>query len=103
MQKMLLKMQRDMETAQQEIRDAELEASAGGGMVSVKVSGDGQLKDITISPEAIDPDDPELLQDMVQAAVNEGLRKASEFAGKRMEQVTGGLGGALGGMGLPGL
>jgi nucleoid-associated protein EbfC len=103
MQKMLMKMQRDMEAAQQEIRDAVVEASAGGGMVAVKVTGDGQLKDITISAEAIDPDDPELLQDMVLAAVNEGLRKASEFAGQRMERVTGGLGGALGGMGLPGL
>lgn len=102
MQKMLLKMQRDMEAAQQEIRDTVLEASAGGGMVSVKITGDGQLQDIAISPEAIDPEDPELLQDMVLAAVNEGLRKASEYAGKRMEAVTGGLGGALGGMGLPG-
>ena len=102
MQKMLMKMQRDMEVAQQEIRESTVQASAGGGMVTVTVSGDGQLKDIAISPDAIDPDDPELLQDMVLAAVNEGLRKASEFAGKRMEQVTGGLGGALGGMGLPG-
>ena len=106
MQKMLLKMQRDMETAQQEIRDATVEASAGGGMVTVTVSGDGQLKDIKISADAIDPDDPELLQDMVLAAVNEGLRQASELAAAKMEKVTGGLGGMLGGggggMGLPG-
>ena len=100
MQKMLLKMQRDMEAAQQEIRDAVVEASAGGGMVSVKVSGDGQLKDITISPEAIDPDDPELLQDLVLAAVNEGLRSSQEMAANKMGGLTGGM--DLGGLGLPG-
>ena len=102
MQKMLLKMQRDMEAAQEEIRNSTVQASAGGGMVTVTVSGEGQLKDITISPDAIDSDDPELLQDMVLAAVNEGLRSAGELASKKMEKVTGGLGGALGGMGLPG-
>jgi nucleoid-associated protein EbfC len=102
MQKMLMKMQRDMEAAQEEIRNATVTASAGGGMVSVVVTGEGQLKDITISPDAIDPDDPELLQDMVLAAVNEGIRSANELAAQKMGAVTGGLGGALGGMGLPG-
>ena len=101
MQKMLLKMQRDMEAAQQEIRDAVVEASAGGGMVAVKVSGDGQLKDITISPEAIDPDDPELLQDMVLAATNEALRSAQELQQSRLGGLAGGM--DLGSLGLPGL
>jgi nucleoid-associated protein EbfC len=101
MQKMLMKMQRDMEAAQEEIRNATVTASAGGGMVSVVVTGEGQLKDITISPDAIDPDDPELLQDMVLAAVNEAIRQAQELAATRMSGLTGGMDlGALGGLGL---
>ncbi len=103
MMKQVQKMQADMAAAQEQLKNEEVTASAGGGMVTVRITGDLTIKEIKIDPEAIDPEDPELLQDMVLAAVNEGLRKASEFAGKRMEQVTGGLGGALGGMGLPGL
>ena len=73
-------------------------------MVKVTMTGDMQLREIKISPEAIDPDDPELLQDMVTAAVSEALRSAQELAANRMNSVAG-LGGAggLGGLGLPGL
>jgi DNA-binding protein YbaB len=70
-------------------------------MVKVVVSGDLEVKSITISADAIDPDDPELLQDMVLAAVNEGLRSAQELAANKMGGLTGGL--DLGGLGLPGI
>ena len=106
MLKQVQKMQQDMEAAQAALKDERVEASAGGGMVSVVVSGDLQVKEIRIDPEAIDPEDPELLSDMVLAAVNEGLRSAQELAASKMGNVTGGLGGpggGLGGLGLPGL
>ena len=77
-----------------------VEASAGGGMVTVKVSGDLVIKAITIAPEAIDPDDPELLQDMVLAATNEALRAAQELQQTRLGGLTGGM--DLGSLGLPG-
>jgi nucleoid-associated protein EbfC len=96
------KMQQDMLAAQEKLKDEVVEASAGGGMVTVKVSGDGQVKSIVIDPQAIDPEDAEMLQDMVVAAVNEGLRAAQELAAERLGGATGGLGGALGGLGLPG-
>jgi nucleoid-associated protein EbfC len=95
------KMQQDMVAAQEQLKSETVEASAGGGMVKVVVSGDLEVKSITIAPEAIDPDDPELLQDMVLAAVNEGLRSAQELAANKMGGLTGGL--DLGGLGLPGL
>jgi DNA-binding YbaB/EbfC family protein len=98
MMKQVQKMQADMMAAQETLKDEEVESSAGGGMVTVKVTGDMVVKAITISPEAIDPEDPELLQDMVLAAVNEGLRSAQELAASKMSGLTGGLGG----LGLPG-
>jgi DNA-binding YbaB/EbfC family protein len=80
-----------------------VQASAGGGMVSVSVTGALVVKEIRIDPAAIDPDDPELLADMVLAAVNEGLRAAQELAAQKMGGATAGLDlGALGGLGLPG-
>ena len=94
------KMQQDMATAQEQLKNEEVEASAGGGMVTVKVSGDLVVKSISIDPEAIDPEDSELLQDMVLAAVNEGMRAAQELAASKMGGVTGGM--DLGGLGLPG-
>jgi DNA-binding YbaB/EbfC family protein len=103
MQKMLRqvqKMQEDMAAAQEALKNEQVEASAGGGMVTVKVSGDLEVKSITIDPDAIDPEDPEMLQDMVLAAVNEGLRSAQELAAQKMGGVTGGM--DLGGLGLPG-
>jgi DNA-binding YbaB/EbfC family protein len=97
------KMQADMARAQEELAAAEVEASAGGGMVNVRVSGGLVVKEIRIDPAAIDPEDPELLADMVLAAVNEGLRAAQELAAQKMGGATAGLDlGALGGLGLPG-
>ena len=104
MLKQVQKMQADMAKAQEELKHEVVEASAGGGMVTVKVSGDLEVKEIRIDPEAVDPEDVELLQDMVLAAVNEGVRAAQELAASKMNAATGGLGGAggLGGLGLPG-
>jgi nucleoid-associated protein EbfC len=92
------KMQQDMAAAQEALKDETVEASSGGGMVKVVVTGDLDIKSITIDPEAVDPEDVELLQDMVLAAVNEGLRSAQELAASKM----GGIAGGLGGLGLPG-
>jgi DNA-binding YbaB/EbfC family protein len=92
------KMQQDMAQAQEALKDETVEASAGGGMVKVVVTGDLDIKSITIDPQAVDPEDVELLQDMVLAAVNEGLRSAQELAASKM----GGIAGGLGGLGLPG-
>jgi nucleoid-associated protein EbfC len=86
--------------AQEQLKDETVEASAGGGMVTVVVSGDLAVKSIKIDPDAIDPDDPEMLADLVLAAVNEGLRSAQEMASAKLGGITGGLGG---GLGLPGL
>jgi nucleoid-associated protein EbfC len=96
------KMQEDMIAAQESLKDETVEASAGGGMVKVTVTGDLVIKSITIDPQAVDPEDVELLQDMVLAAVNEGLRAAQELAADKMGGIAGGLGGGLGGLGLPG-
>jgi nucleoid-associated protein EbfC len=92
------KMQEDMMAAQESLKDETVEASAGGGMVKVTVTGDLVIKSITVDPQAVDPEDVELLQDMVLAAVNEGLRAAQELAASKM----GGIAGGLGGLGLPG-
>jgi nucleoid-associated protein EbfC len=94
------KMQQDMMAAQEQLKDETVEASAGGGMVTVVVSGDLAVRSIKIDPDAIDPDDPEMLADLVLAAVNEGLRSAQEMATAKLGGITGGLGG---GLGLPGL
>ena len=91
-------MQAQMLETQEKLKDETVEASAGGGMVKVTVGGDPSLRAITIDPEAVDPEDVELLQEMVQAAVNEGLRAAQGLAESKMGDVTGGLGGGLGGM-----
>jgi DNA-binding YbaB/EbfC family protein len=91
-------MQAQMEQMQAELADEVVEASAGGGMVTVKATGSGEVKEIKIDPKAIDPDDPEFLEDAVLAAVNEALRSAHGLAESKMSSVTG-----LGGLGLPGL
>jgi DNA-binding YbaB/EbfC family protein len=103
MMKQVQKMQADMARAQEELAAAEVTASVGGGMVTVKVTGALVVTEIKIAAEAIDPDDPEMLSDMVLAAVNEGLRAAQELAAEKMGGATSGLDlGALGGLGLPG-
>jgi nucleoid-associated protein EbfC len=105
MMRQVQQMQAEMMKAQEELKNEVVEASAGGGMVTVKISGDLELKELRIDPEAVDPEDVELLQDMVQAAVNEAIRSAQELAANKMGAATGGLGGpgGLGGLGLPGL
>jgi DNA-binding YbaB/EbfC family protein len=96
-------MQAEMTQAQEALKDESVEASAGGGMVKVKMSGDLRLLGLEIDPEAVDPEEVELLADMVQAAVNEALRSAQELAASKMGGITGGMGGGgMGGLGLPG-
>ena len=92
-------MQEQMAKAQEELANETVEASAGGGMVTVKATGAGDIAEIKISPEAIDPDDPEALEDLVLAGVNEALRNAQEL----MQSKLGGAMGGLGNLGLPGL
>lgn len=85
------KLQQQMTKLQEELEQREYEASAGGGMVTVKVSGKKELVSVTIKPEAVDPDDVEMLQDLVLAATNEALRIASDTMEREMSKVTGGL------------
>jgi DNA-binding YbaB/EbfC family protein len=99
MMKQVQQMQAEMMKAQEQLKHEVVEASAGGGTVTVKVTGDLEIQEIKIDPEALDPDDVELLQDMVLAATNEAIRSAQELAANRM----GGLTGGLGDLGLPGL
>jgi len=101
MLKQVQKMQADMMAAQEQLKNETVEASAGGGMVKVKVSGDLEIKDVVIDPAAVDPEDVELLQDLVLAATNEAIRSAQALAEQKMGGLTGGL--DLGSMGLPGL
>ena len=107
------KMQEEMMAAQEKLKDERVEASAGGGMVKVVMTGDMELKSLAIDPDAVDPEDVEMLQDMVTAALNEALRSAEELQQKAMGGAgdTGGfdpmsaldmLGGLGGGGGLPG-
>jgi hypothetical protein len=103
MLKQVQEMQAEMVKAQEEAEKQEVEASAGGGMVTVKVNGALSVLEVKIDPEAVDPDDVEMLQDMIQAATNEALRSAQEMVASKMGQVTGGLESALGGLGLPGM
>jgi len=93
-------MQEQMEKAQDELAKETVEATAGGGMITVTANGAGEIKQVKIDPKAIDPNDPEMLEDMILAAVNEAIRSARALT----ESKLGGLaGGALGGLGLPGL
>ena len=85
------KMQRKMEEVQASLADETLEASAGGGMVTATVTGDQRLVSLSIAPEAIDPDDAELLCDTIVAAVNQGLADSQALANERLGAVTGGM------------
>ena len=87
------KMQQAMVEAQEKLDDAEYEAAAGGGVVSVKVSGKRELMSITIDPKVVDPDDVEMLQDLIMAAVNEALRKGEETREATMNRMAPGMGG----------
>lgn len=90
------KMQKDMEKMQEELQQRTVEASAGGGAVTVVATGKKEIKEITIKPEVVDPDDVEMLQDLILAAVNEAIRKADEMVNSEMGKITGGLGGLPG-------
>ena len=92
-------MQRQMEEKQKEMEEKEWEATAGGGAVTVKVSGKREIVSVKLSPEVVDPDDIEMLEDLIVAATNEALRKLEEDSSAMMESLTGGLGG-LGGLGF---
>ena len=85
------KMQKELNKAQEEIATMSVEATAGGGMVTAVASGDMAITSLTIDPDAVDPEDVEMLQDMVVAAVNEALRGVSELSNQRMSAVTGGM------------
>ena len=90
------KMQREMEEAQKSLEEEQISASAGGGAVEITVSGKKEILSVKIDPEAVDPDDVEMLEDLIMAATNEALRKMDELSQERMAKVTGGIGGAGG-------
>lgn len=91
MMKQARKMQEQLAQAQESMKDVIIDASAGGGMVKATVNGDLELVSIQIDPDALDPEDVDLLQDMIVAAVNEAIRGVSEVASKQMSSITGGL------------
>ncbi|TCO72648.1 YbaB/EbfC family nucleoid-associated protein [Marinisporobacter balticus] len=91
MMKQVQKMQKQMEKTQAELEEKEVEASVGGGAVSVKVNGKKELLDVVIKQEVVDPDDIEMLQDLIMAAVNEALRKADDMMNSEMGKITGGM------------
>lgn len=91
MMKQMQQAQAKMAEVQEELKNETVEASAGGGMVKVVMSGDMQVKSVQIDPAAVDPDDVELLSDMVAAAVNEALRSAQELGAGKMAAITGGM------------
>ncbi len=97
MMKQAQKMQQDLLKMQQQLEEQTYTATSGGGVVSATVSGKREVTDIVIDPEAVDPEDIEMLQDMIVAAVNEALRKAEDASAQSMSKITGGLGG-LGGL-----
>ncbi len=96
MMKQVQKMQADMAKMQEELANEVVEASAGGGMVTVQVTGGIEMKSLKIDPSAVDPEDVEMLEDMIMAATNEALRSATELANRR-------LGGITSGLNIPGL
>ncbi len=97
------KMQEQLLSAQEELADAEVTGSAGGGLVVATVSGGGELKSLTIDPKAVDPEDTETLADLIVAAVRDASTSAQELAAEKMGPLAGGLEGGFGGLGLPGM
>jgi DNA-binding YbaB/EbfC family protein len=97
LQQMAQQMQRQMQKVQEELASAMVEGSAGGGVITVTMNGHRELQSIKISPEAVDPDDVEMLQDMLVAAFNDASKKAQDMAEERMGPLTGGM------KGIPGL
>lgn len=99
MMKQLQQMQQQMAQAQEDLGDETVEHSVGGGVVKVVADGHQRIRSISIDPEAIDPEDPAMLEDMILAAVNGAIEASQELASQRMEGLTGGLGG----LGIPGM
>ena len=91
------KMQKQMEETTKELEEKEITATAGGGAVEVVVTGKKEIKSVKLSPEVVDPDDIEMLEDLIVAATNEALRQIEEYSQTQMAKVTGGLGGLGGG------
>ncbi len=91
MMKQVQKMQQDMAKMQEELAEKTVEATAGGGVIKVVANGRQELVSIEIKPEAVDPDDVEMMQDLILAAVNEALRKSQEMVASEMSKITGGL------------
>ena len=96
MMKQMQQMQKDLVRAQQELEQATVESSSGGGAVTVTMNGHQKVLSITIAKEAVDPDDVEMLQDLIMSAINEAAEKAAQLANSRM-------GGLTGGLNIPGL
>ena len=99
MMEQVQQMQAQMQQAQEDLKNETVQATAGGGMVTVTATGAGEIKEIVIDPKAIDPDDPEILADMVTAAVNEALRSSQSLVESKLGPALGGMHG----LGLPGL
>lgn len=91
MMKQVQKMQKQMEKAQEELKDKTVQGTAGGGMVTITANGQKQILDIQIKPEAVDPDDIDMLQDLVLAAMNDTLKQVDELVSKDMGKFTGGM------------
>ncbi|HHV27100.1 YbaB/EbfC family nucleoid-associated protein [Anaerosalibacter bizertensis] len=91
MMKQVQKMQKEMAELQEKLEEKEIEASAGGGAVTAVANGKKQVVSITIDEDVVDPDDIEMLQDLVLAAVNEALRSAEDYVSKEMQKITGGM------------
>jgi hypothetical protein len=97
------KMQQQMVAAQAELAEAEVTGTAGGGLVTITASGNGEIRSVKIDPSAVDPDDVETLEDLVLAALHNVAEASRELTEEKMGPVSGGLGGLGGGLGLPGL
>ncbi len=97
--KQVQKMQEDMAALQEELEAREYDISAGGGVVNLKINGKKEILSVKIDPEVVDPDDVETLEDLIVAAVNEGIKKVESTSADEMQKITGGMGG----MGLPGM
>ncbi|MBR0399813.1 MAG: YbaB/EbfC family nucleoid-associated protein [Mogibacterium sp.] len=100
--KQLQRMQAEMEETQAQLGEKEITTTAGGGAVEVTVNGNKEITKLTIDKDVVDPDDVEMLQDLVMAAVNEAMRQVEEMVESEMNKITGGLGAMGGGMGFPG-
>ena len=96
------KLMRQLETAQAELAAAEVTGTAGGGLVTVTVSGTGEFRSVKIDPKAVDPDDVETLEDLVTAAIHNAAQAVRELTEQKMGPFAAGLGGLGGGLGLPG-